>query len=163
VSTAVEYGEQSHDEVVECFSDSFVVNTRFNSVNEAKEAAVQFAQVPLSQRSMKKFKYVVFQCFRGGTYEKKSSNVDSSQQRNRGTQKCACPFEVRLRKLDTSQYEVYVINSTHNHDMYSEDELASLPSNRSIPEEVKQKMLDLHALGNFSARQIMHLIEHEFF
>ena len=142
---------------------SFVIGTRFTSFAVAKEAAVRFAGCPLVQRSMRGHKYLVFRCFRAAKCEKKESKVDPSQQRNKLTRKCDCPFEVKLKKIDEESFVVYMVNGVHNHPTFSEDELASLPQNRYIPDDVKEKMLELRSNGTLSTKQIILLIEQTFF
>ena len=52
--------------------------------------------------------------------------------------------------------------NTHNHELYTSEELQQLPQNRFIPENVQQKILELHKLGLLNPSQIMALIESEF-
>jgi len=155
--------QDSHGELIQCNSDSFKLGSRFGSVAEAKIASAEFAKVPLSQSSTKKQKYIQFMCFRAGAFVKKQSKVDRSQQRNTSTRKCECPFEIRLKRGENDQYEVYSISGTHNHALYSEDELAEMPQNRFIPDDIREKMLELHSLGALTPSQVMLLIEKEHF
>jgi zinc finger SWIM domain-containing protein 3 len=151
------------DAAFKCTSGSFVVGARFSSFSVAKEAAFKFARAPLVQKSIRDHKYVILRCFRAGQCLNKESKVDVSQQRKKLTRKCACPFEVRLKKIEAEAYVVYGVHGLHNHAMYSEDELASLPQNRYIPDEVKQKMLQLRSNGALTTNQIKCLIEQQFF
>lgn len=52
-----------------------------------------------------------------------------------------------------------MIVNTHNHELYTSEELQQLPQNCIIPENVKDKMLELHKLGVLNLSQIMALIE----
>jgi hypothetical protein len=147
-----------------CCSESFVVGARFNSLGDAKETGTLFAKCPLRQYSTQKHAYIVLKCFRGAVFEKMKSEVDASQRRKTPTRKCNCAFTIRLRKVDdTEQYQVYFIDGTHNHELYSEDELASLRHSRFIPDEVARKMIELNSLGGLKTKQIVKLIAEQFF
>jgi hypothetical protein len=47
-----------------------------------------------------------------------------------------------------------MIVNNHNHDLYTSEELQQLPQNQFIPENVKEKMLELHKLGELNPSQI---------
>jgi hypothetical protein len=108
-------------------------------------------------------KYVEFSCFWPGVYTKKTSNgISDENKRNSKSVKCGCKFCVRLKLTKCGSYEVYAIVNTHNHDLYTPEELQQLPQNRFIPEAVQYKILELHKLGVLNPSQIMVLIESEF-
>jgi hypothetical protein len=72
-----------------------------------------------------------------------------------------------LRRVElenkTEEYRVYDICNEHNHQLYDEDELAQLPHNRFIPDDIQDKILELNAHGVLSCSQIMILIAKEHF
>ena len=55
------------------------------------------------------------------------------------------------------------MNDQHNHDLFTEVELAQMPQNRFIPEKVKIKMSELNELGVLKSSQIKTLVEQEHF
>jgi len=151
---------------VSCESESFSIGIVFDSLENARQACVQFARCPLKQQSTQKLRYVKFSCFRSGSYRKRSSIVPVDEQRQTKSSKCGCPFFVRLRCVQSSDqlhYKVYEISKQHNNDLFSEEELAVLPQNRFIPDNVQEKMLELNQHGILSCSQIMTLIEKQHF
>ena len=151
---------------VSCESESFSIGIVFDSLENARQACVQFARCPLKQQSTQKLRYVKFSCFRSGSYRKRSSIVPVDEQRQTKSSKCGCPFFVRLRCVQSSDqlhYKVYEISKQHNNDLFSEEELAVLPQNRFIPDNVQGKMLELNQHGILSCSQIMTLIEKQHF
>ena len=77
----------------------------------------------------------------------KQSSIPTEFQREKIKTKCQCPFVIKLRLNQASSfYEVYQMNDQHNHDLFTELELAQMSQNRFIPDEVKIKMLELNEL-----------------
>ena len=75
-----------------------------------------------------------------------------------------CPFIIRLKKNESlNVFEVTDLSDTHNHELFSEEELQQLPQNRFIPEEVKDRILSLNGHGILDCNQIMCLIENDYF
>ena len=146
---------------------SAIVETHKVSVGDifqSRQKCIEYAKCPLSQTSSKQLKFIRFCCFRGGEASMKQSSVPREFQREKRTVKCQCPFIIKLRLNQTSGvYEVYQINNQHNHDLFTEAELAQMPQNRFIPDEVKTKMVELNELGVLKCSQIKTLIEQEHF
>jgi hypothetical protein len=135
----------------------------FESIESAKQTITAFSGCPVRQSSTRNLKYVEFSCFRSGVYTKKTSNgISDENKRNSKSVKCGCKFCVRLKLTKCGSYEVYATVNTHNHDLYTPEELQQLPQNRFIPEAVQYKKLELHKLGVLNPSQIMVLIESEF-
>lgn len=134
---------------------------RFESLEQAKSHVSKVCEYSVIQKSTDQGKYIFLKCPLSG---KPSITVDATtRQRERTSLKCECPFEVRLRQLSDSVYEVYSFNLEHNHDPLHEDEKLFLQCNRFIPEEVKKKCIELSKEGILEVRQIMYLIEKQFF
>jgi hypothetical protein len=118
-----------------------------------------YAKCPLLQKSSKQLKFVRLLCFRSGQAVLKHSSVSAEFQREKSTSRCQCPFVIKLRSKEESKcYEVYELNNQHNH-----GQLAQMPQNRFIPDEVQAKMNELHELGVLKCSQIMTLIESQYF
>ena len=136
----------------------------FQSLEQARQKCIEHANCPLSQSSSRQLKFIKFCCFRGGQESMKQSSVPMEFQREKRTVKCQCPFNIKLRfNLTSGVYKVYEINNQHNHDLFTEAELAQMPQNRFIPDEVKTKMVELSKLGVLKCSQIKTLIEQEHF
>ncbi|XP_078438352.1 protein FAR1-RELATED SEQUENCE 11-like [Wolffia australiana] len=134
------------------------------TLEQAHEKCIEYANCPLGQKTSKHLKFIRFLCFRGGQASMKQSLVSTEFQREKRTLKCQCPFVIKLRLNQASGvYEVYQKNNQHNHDLFTEVELAQMPQNRFIPDEVKTKMLELNELGMRRCSQIKTLIEQEHF
>jgi hypothetical protein len=102
----------------------------FESIESAKQTITAFSGCPVRQSSTRNLKYVEFSCFRSGVYTKKTSNVISDEnKRNSKSVKCGCKFCVRLKLTKCGSYEVYATVNTHNHDLYTPEELQQLPQN----------------------------------
>ncbi|XP_078439877.1 protein FAR1-RELATED SEQUENCE 11-like [Wolffia australiana] len=136
----------------------------FETLKQAREKCTEYDNCPFGQKSSKHLKFIRFLCFRGGQASMKQSSVSTEFQREKRTLKFQCPFVIKLRLNQSSGvYEVYQINNQHNHDLFTEFELAQMPQNRFIPDEVKTKMLELNELGMLRCSQIKTLIEQEHF
>ena len=140
------------------------IGSFFETLQEAREKCTQYAKCPLGQKSSKNLKFTRFLCFRGGQASVKQSSVHTEFQREKRTTKCQCPFIIKLRLNQASSfYEVYQMNDQHNHDLFTEVELAQMPQNCFIPEKVKIKMSELNELGVLNSSQIKTLVEQEHF
>ncbi|XP_078442232.1 protein FAR1-RELATED SEQUENCE 11-like [Wolffia australiana] len=136
----------------------------FETLDQAREKCTEYANCPLGQKSSKHLKFIRFLCFHGGQASTKQFSVSTEIQREKRTLKCQCPFVIKLWLNQASGvYEVYHMNNQHNHDLFTEAELAQMPQNRFIPDKVKTKMLELNELGMLSCSQIKTLIEQEHF
>ena len=139
------------------------VGSIFETLHEAREKCTQYAKCPLGQKSSKHLKITRFLCFCGGQASMKQSSVPIEFQIEKKIAKCQCPFVIKLRLNQASSfYEVYQMNDQHNHDLYTEVELAQMPQNCFIPDEVKIKM-ELNELGVLNSSQIKTLVEQEHF
>lgn len=146
-----------------CTSNEVSVGSIFASLSEARETCQKFAKCALVQRSQKSCKFVRLCCFRAGYHSKVESKLPIEFQRQRKTNKCGCLFVVKLKALsEKEQFEVYDIQATHNHEVFDEMELAQLPQNRFIPDNVKARMLELNGHGILNCSQILTLIDTEF-
>ena len=117
------------------------IGSFFETLQEAREKCTQYAKCPLGQKSSKNIKFTRYLCFRGGQASVKQSSVPTEFQREKRTTKCQCPFVIKLLLNQASSfYEVYQMNDQHNHDLFTEAELAQMPQNRFILEKVKIKM-----------------------
>jgi hypothetical protein len=92
--------------------------------------------------------------------EKMQRSIEDSSSRNRSSQRCECPFIVRgIFNNDNNLWTIAKINLSHNHDL--------VPNNlkkfmeRTIPEDAKQKILDLHAAG-IEVTSIMSILKHDY-
>ena len=140
------------------------IGSFFETLQEAREKCTQYAKCPLGQKNSKNLKFTRFLCFRGGQASVKQSLVPTKFQREKRTTKCQCPFVIKLRLNQASSfYEVYQMNDQHNHDLFTEVELAQMPKNHFIPEKVKIKMSELNELGVLNSSQIKTLVEQEHF
>ena len=135
------------------------LGTVFSDLEQAKDAILVFSGCPVKKSSTEGGKYVTFQCFRSGVYKKKDSKVPQEFQRKSSSSKCNCPFAVNLKQARSSGYEVYKLSNQHNHQLLTDEELQVLPQNRFIPEEVRQKFLELNAHGVLTCHQLITLIE----
>jgi hypothetical protein len=151
-------GQRSH------IASSLECDAVFPSMESAKSAITEYASCPVLQTSRKKHEFVSFLCFRAGVHRKRASLVTEDLQRDRKSLKCECPFAVKLRRMGASEsYKVYYVNDRHNHEVFDQAELESLPQNRFIPENVKDKILELNQHGVLTPSQIMTLIEKDEF
>jgi hypothetical protein len=74
-----------------------------------------------------------------------SNSVTKENRRNSNSARCGCKFCVRLMLTKCGTYVVYMIVNTHNHELYISEELQQqLPQNQLIPQNVMEKMLELH-------------------
>ncbi|XP_078443052.1 protein FAR1-RELATED SEQUENCE 11-like [Wolffia australiana] len=136
----------------------------FETLEQACEKCIEYTNCPLGQKSSKHLKFIRFLCFHGGQTSMKQSSVSIEFQREKRILKCQYPFVIKLQLNQASGvYEVYQINNQHNHNLFTEVELAQMPQNRFIPDEVKTKMLELNELGMLRCSQIKTLIEQEHF
>ena len=146
-----------------CTGTEVWVGLRFANLSEARDTCQKFAKSALIQRSQKHCKFVALCCFRAGFHTKLDSKVPLEFQRQRKTNKCGCLFVIKMKIVpESEQYEVYHVHATHNHEIFDDSELAQLPQNRVIPEEVKTRMLELNDYGILKCSQILTLIENEF-
>eukprot|EP00912_Choanoflagellata_sp_UC4_P001675 UC4_evm1s1064 len=106
--------------------EPFAVGSTFSSLNEAKEAAIAHAGAPLTQKSSRG-KFFYFNCFRAGHI--KASVKSEDRIRNKLSRKCGCTFQVIVKQNNEESFEVTSITDTHNHELFTEEELASMAQN----------------------------------
>ena len=145
---------------IEGMGSNIQIGSIFNSIDEAKTAIIMLCGAPVKKRSTDKEKFVIFSCYRTGSFETNVSILERKRQRE--SVKCDCPFQVRIKK-EGDLFTVYRINSSHNHELLTIEEQEILPQNRFIPEDIKNKILELSKLGNLTTQQIMTLVEKQHF
>jgi hypothetical protein len=115
--------------------------------------------MPVTQKSAKKGKYFYFHCFRAGMGAVTVKAEDRLRQKT--TKKCGCQFLVKY-KHSGGLFEVTEIAGEHNHELFTGEELALLPQNRSIPEGVKAFIKPLASLGQFRSNQLDDMVRATF-
>jgi zinc finger SWIM domain-containing protein 3 len=138
------------------------IGSTYETLDIARKAAVEFAGIPLVKSSSEKGKYVLLKCICSGKPRFRVS--DEERQRERESLKCECEFEIRLSRIaKSSSYKVYKISPKHKHDLPEEDDKVFLSKMRYLPKEVEGKCIELYQMGLLKTKQIIHLIEKEFF
>ncbi len=102
-------------------------------------------------------------CSRSGLSKKnKPQQIENNKPtRNRLSQRCNCPFLVRgIKSEDHGLWVVVKINLTHNHELVPLQLRKFMPNNREIPNNVKDKILELHMAGIDVAR-IQDIVQHD--
>src|SRR4051812_19163122 len=100
----------------------------------------------------KKFRKRTLLCSRAGHSELKEHDLEdensSNKGRNRKSQRCDCSFYIRA-SLDDTNGLWYIINMnlTHNHQMVDECHRFFMSNERSIPDDVKQRIELLRRAG----------------
>jgi hypothetical protein len=102
-------------------------------------------------------------CSRSGLSKKKKSQQteQSTNTRNRSSQRCNCSFFIRgIKSEDNGLWIVVKINLMHNHELVPLQLRKFLPDNREISDNVKDKILNLHMAG-IDVAKIKDIIQHD--
>ncbi len=127
------------------------MGTTFQCFNEASKAAQAFARAALLHQT-KRQKNTYFYCFRSGAC--KASVAPEDRKRKKYSIKCDCKFQINMVQNENKMFVVTKINSEHNHMLYQPEEVAELPQNRFIPEEVQATVKDLLGKGRYLTNEI---------
>src|ERR1044071_9343348 len=113
----------------------------------------------------KKIRKRTLLCSRAGHVESKECGSDenlNSKGRNKTSQRCDCPFYVRA-SLNSTSGLWYIINMhlIHNHHMVDENHWHFMSNERSIPDNVKQRIEILRRAG-VDVTTICSILKEEF-
>eukprot|EP00912_Choanoflagellata_sp_UC4_P001761 UC4_evm7s1127 len=142
-----------------CESRDFKVGSTFLELDDVKLAVKSFAKFTVRQSSSRD-KYFCFTCTRAGIAP--TSVMPEDRIRNKTSKRLGCPFRVKVVKKN-NKFTITEICNTHNHAELTEEEASLMPQNRFIPDDVKEKMKDLHALGCLKGATINKLIQEDYF
>ena len=86
--------------------------------------------------------------------------VVNNNTRNRPSQRCECPFFVRgILNKDNNLWVITKCNLSHNHELIPKDLHKFM--DRTIPEDIKEKILNFHAAG-IEITAIRNILKHEY-
>ncbi|OMJ90723.1 hypothetical protein SteCoe_6899 [Stentor coeruleus] len=139
-------------------SECIGIGQLFTTLEEAAEIFEEYAKkcgFNICKGNSKKDVYQEFACSARGKVRMRKVK-DQSKQRNRKSIKKMCKCHIILRRKD----EKWVITTRklhHTHDLLGPEEIKKTAKNRFIPEEFKQKAIELHKNGEAPAK-----IQYEF-
>ena len=89
------------------------------------------------------------------------NNENKQLKRKRHSKRCNCPFLIRGILCDqTGLWVITKANMNHNHDLIPKNLIHFLPNQRSIPEDIQQKIMSLRAAG-VDIPTIRNILRHE--
>ena len=134
-------------------SECIAIGRCFSSLDEAAEKFQDYAVrcgFNICKGNSKKDVYQEYACSARGKVRMRKIS-DESKRRNRKSIKKMCKCHIILRKKD-DEWIITTRKLHHTHDLLSVEDIKKTAKNRYIPEDIKQKALELYESGEAPAK-----------